>query len=205
MPKARLASEALIAALSKGKVGEAATLVSQGCDVNARVDGRTPLQIMVESGRTSGFEWLLANGASPNIPDDNDVTPLMAACIRAGKKKCRQMALDLINAKCDVTFRREEDGMSALEFAAKYADPEIVRTLVEHGAAVNGKKGQDLFPALLAVRGGNLPNLIALVDLGCDLSRKTRLPWAKGMTCLGVARLEKKKEIVKYLEELAAK
>jgi ankyrin repeat protein len=127
----------------------------------------------------------------------------MSACGRSGNK-ATEMALALIEAGCDVKARREADGMSAIEFAAKSADPKVIRALVKNGAPVNWPKVGNLFPALLASRAGNLANLKTLVELGCDLARRTQLPWAKGRTCLSVARLEQRTAIVKYLESIGA-
>lgn len=204
MQKKKPSAEALVAAVSNGKIADADELLVAGADLNQKVDGRTALHFVVSSRRSlPGFMWLLAKGASLDELDNNDLTPLMTVCGSPGSKAAR-MALALIEAGCDVTVRRDGDGMSALEFAAGSADASVIRALVDKGAALDGQKGQDLFPALLAARGGNLANLKTLVELGCDLARKTQLHWAKGMTCLGIARLERRAAIVKYLEGIGA-
>lgn len=202
MGKTDKLNEAFIAAVSSGDIKEAEALFSKGASIDKKIDGMTPLHYVV-AARSSmrGFRWLIDKGANLNERDDNDLTPLMTVCGCAGKT-ATEMALGLIGAGCDVTYRRD-DGMSALEFAAKSADPKVIRELVKRGVPVDGQ-GKNLFPSLLACRAGNLANLKVLVELGCDLAKRTQLPWAKGFTCLGVARLEKKRSIVKYLEQLNA-
>jgi ankyrin repeat protein len=204
MRKNTRAAEDLVAAVSNGRLSDASQLLTAGVDIDALVDGRTPLHYVVASRSSmKGFRWLLDQGASLDLRDSNDLTPLMTACGREGVT-ATEMALALIEAGCDVKARRKRDGMSAMEFAAKSASPSVLRALAKKGTSVNGPRNGDLFPALLAARAGNLENIKELVALGCDLSKKTRLPWAKGMTCLGVARIEKRSRIVAYLESIGA-
>jgi ankyrin repeat protein len=201
MAKTRSSAEAFVAAVSNGDFKEAARLLSTGIGINAKVDGMSPLHYVARIRSLDGFRWLLEKGAAIDEVDDNGLTPLMVAC-NVAEKKANQIALELIEAGCDVTVRRHADGMSALEFAAKSAGPSVIRALVKKGAALNGGNTSKVFPALMAVRAGNLATLKALVDLGCDLTRKIQLPWAKGMTILGVAKLERRTAIVKYLESI---
>jgi ankyrin repeat protein len=202
MSKRKQLAKALVAAVSNGQIEQAESLLAACVDINQKIDGMTLLHFVVASRSSMpGFRWLLAKGVDLDIIDDNGLTPLMTVCGRTGKK-ANEMALALINAGCDVTIRRDDDQMSALEFAAKSAEPIVLRALVKAGALVNGMKNADLFPALVAVRAGNLANLKTLVALGCNLTRKTQLPWAKGMTCLEVARLEGQVAVVKYLESI---
>lgn len=193
---------ALFTAISNGKLKDVEALLAQGADLERRVNGMTPLHFVVDAcGSLPGFRWLLERGVKLNELNDDDLTPLMSACAGTGVRAA-EMALALITAGADVKVRREADGMSALEFAAEHSTPEVVSALVAKGALLDGKRGANQFPLLLAARAGNLANLKRLVELGCDLQRKTQLPWAKGLTCLGVAKLERKSAVVKYLESI---
>lgn len=204
MVKKTSAARELVAAVSSGDIEKADVLLSAGCNLNEKVDGMTALHFIVGSRASiSGFRWLITNGAALNERDGNQLTPLMVVCGRKGTT-AKRMALELIAAGCDVTYRRDIDSMSAMEFAAKNSEPEVIRALFEHGGEIDGDPEGDVFPALMATRSGNLANLETLVELGCDLTKATQLSWARGLTCLGIARLERHQQIVKYLERIGA-
>lgn len=55
-------------------------LIEMGCDVNRPNDfGETALMMAVKRNNRKMMEYLLENGASPNISDNLGVTPLMIA------------------------------------------------------------------------------------------------------------------------------
>lgn len=198
-----ISAEAFLVAVSNGKLAECDAFLSGGGDINIDLDGRTALHSVAHLRALTGFKWLIDKRAKLDQLDKFGLTPLMVVCGSGGKKGC-QMAMELIQAGADVTVRRPGDSMSALEFAAKSADPAVIKALVKGGALIDGAPGANQFPALSAARAGALENLKTLIELGCDLKRKTNLQWAKDMTCLGVARLERKTAIVKYLESIGA-
>ncbi|MCA9046970.1 MAG: ankyrin repeat domain-containing protein, partial [Planctomycetaceae bacterium] len=97
-------------------------------DINQESDGHTLLTLAANQESVAAVDWLVDHGVDLDCQDRNGLTALMNAC--AGKKKGSQIAIRLIDAGCDVLVRRAKDGMSALEFAAKTAEPEVVRRLV---------------------------------------------------------------------------
>ena len=55
-------------------------LIEMGCDVNRPNDfGETALMMVVKRNNRKMMEYLLENGANPNISDNLGVTPLMIA------------------------------------------------------------------------------------------------------------------------------
>ena len=193
---------ALAQVAAKGDTKKIDALLDAGADINAPADGGSPLHIAITSGSLRGARHLIARGAELDVVDKEELTPLMLACSE-GKTKGSTIALALIEAGADVSKRREADGMSALEFAVKDAKPEVVAALIAAGAPVDGPPERLQTPAMLAVRAGNKATLQALIDQGADLSIESKLPWAKGLDCLGIAKLEKRQGMVRLLEALA--
>ncbi len=194
--------EQFIAAVSNGMIPEAEWLLSQGADVNVKPDGSAAIHHVINTGNLTGFKWLLKQSPDLELLDKGNCTPLMLAC-HQGKVKGSQMAMELLNCGVNVNYRRS-DGETALNWAAQRATPEVVEALIRAGAAIDGEPGDNIFPALAAAREGAVENLQTLIKNGCDLGKRTQLSWAKGKTCLGVARIDKRKSVVQYLESIGA-
>ncbi|WP_158265048.1 ankyrin repeat domain-containing protein [Blastopirellula marina] len=181
------------------KFEEAERLLAKGASVHGAVDGEFPIHDCARATRsTKPLQWLLSQPEVDLNPlSSQQLTPLMIACSNGGKIGSDAAEL-LLEAGAAVKYRRS-DGMSALEFAAKNCRPSIVRSLVAKGLPINGPRGCDQTPAMLAARSDNLECLKTLEELGADLSRKCKLPWAKGYTCLELAEAEKSKKVIAYL------
>lgn len=181
------------------KFKEAEDLLSKGASVNGSVDGEFPIHHCADMTTSiQPLQWLLAQeGVDLNPLNSQELTALMIACSNGGKTGSTAATL-LIEAGADVKYRRDDE-MSALEFAAENCRPLVVQLLVAKGAPVNGPRGCEQTPAMLAARGDNLECLKALEELGADLNRKCKLPWAKGFTCLELAEAEKSKKVLAYL------
>lgn len=188
-------------AVVKAKANQIDDLLDQGFDIDSKIDGLTPLHHAVDALAQRGCRILLERGANPNVIDNHGLTPLMMACSRGGTR-ASELALMLIDYGCDVAVRRKKDSMSALEFAARGCSSEVVQRLLAFGLPVDGPRNRKLTPAMLAARYDNLEALEALVDYGCDLSIECELPWAKGLTCLEIAKLEQSRKTKEYLQRL---
>jgi ankyrin repeat protein len=121
------------------------------CGGNLKKKGGYPIMIAVVNNKgTAACEVLLRYGADPNIfqktgPFNNlsgkeTLTPLMAAAAN-GK---RDFVKVLIKYKAKADLKCPESGMTALHFAAKGNQPEIIPMLLKAGAdkRIRDKQGQ---------------------------------------------------------------
>ena len=110
-------------------------------------DGRTALHRAVREGNAVAVCRLLVAGADPNVQDFNGNTPLLSLTFRAGgvdeehRKKALTFSRLLIEANTDLELKNC-DGNTAVMAAARYAYPELVRTLADAGADLK-KKNKD--------------------------------------------------------------
>jgi hypothetical protein len=102
----------------------------------------------VELGRMrpAMLETLLQGGADPNVRSPNGNTPLHSLCLDLGGTPERmhermELVNVLIAAKADVNARNQAN-MTPLMLAVQWNQPEIVRTLLQHGADVSAVNEQ---------------------------------------------------------------
>ena len=185
-------SKKFIELVSSGEFQKAEELLVRGTDINKLVDGSTALHY---EARTSlrGVRWLIDHDACLDALDQNACTPLMVACIKGGDL-CEKIVFCLMDAGADVSVRRQTDKMSAIEFAAKKGSAELIRRLIQRGALVDGPEDFRQTPAMIAARADNIDAFATLVELGADVSKECRSPWAKGLTCMQIAIQEKSKK-----------
>ena len=92
-------------------------LIAKGIDVNAAdQSGETALHLSMRIGSATHIMLLLAAGADPNKPDDQGVTPFMAA-VNATKFANAGFAVDY---KADVDFQPRPTDMPPLYRAMAY-------------------------------------------------------------------------------------
>jgi ankyrin repeat protein len=194
-------AEALVVASATNNAKALRSLLADGVDVNAKSDGEAPLHAAAYHGAKAVTEILVASGAKLEALDKDDMTALMIACHR-GQKKATEVALLLLRARANASAVRRSDGMTVLKFAMKRGTRELVQTLIDAGADVDGPRGTDLTALMLAARADNVEALQVLVENGADVSRKCKLPWAKGRTAEGLAEMEKRKKALAYLRSL---
>lgn len=192
---------AFVIAAANSKIPAMKSLVADGVDINAQYDGRSALCESARLGLLKSVDFLIIAGADLNLPDKDDTTALMTACL-AGKTKGSQVALMLILAGADVTAVRASDGMTALKFAVKYATPAVLQALIDAGAEVDGPAGTDLTALMIAARANNVESIKVLVANGADVSLPCGLPWAEGRTAEGLAELERRRAALAYLRQL---
>lgn len=162
----------------------------------------TRLHSVARLGLFSSVERLLAAGAEVNVvAKEQDLTPLMVAC-SLGKAKGSRIALRLIEAGADVKYVRRSDGMTALKFAACSCTAEVIKSLIEHGAKVDGPKTDVQTALMLAASEGNVEALKVLIEYGADPARKCGLKWAEGRTAEGLAELQRRKSAVRFLQRV---
>ncbi len=157
--------------------------LSAGADPNAtNRTGASPL--LWAATDLAKVRSLLRHGAKANFASKSGNTPLLVAAQRHGSAPVLR---ELLAQGADVNASNDE-GMNALNAAARVGDLEAVRLLIEHKADINvvptpripGKsRGNALMNAAL---NGHLEILEALVEAGADVNvesdQGTALSWA---------------------------
>lgn len=122
-------------------------------------DGDTALVHAIHGENLQIVSMLLAAGANIDNRNDDGATPLIWAI-----QSCEddEIPLDLIRRGADVTSVVDEDGPSALEFAAEYDMVHVLQAILASGV---GRMGQALHAAC---RQGSRFSALALLEAGAD-------------------------------------
>ncbi|CAB0035384.1 unnamed protein product, partial [Trichogramma brassicae] len=111
----------------------------RGVDANSvNGQGKTPLHLAVAGSHNELLEWLLRNGADPNLGDEEGSTPLHCICLQAGQggvdsakeffKICEEAdRLVLVDAK-------DTKGRTPLQLAVLNLSLDLVEYLLARGA-----------------------------------------------------------------------
>lgn len=192
---------AFVYAAAHANVQAMKSLIADGVNINAQPSGASALHEAARLGILTSVKLLIAAGADLNLPDKEDTTPLMTACLH-GKTKGSQIALLLLKAGADATIVRADDEMTALKFAVKHGTSEVLQALIDAGAEVDGPSGTEQTALMIAARGNNVAALKVLIKNGADVSLACKLPWAEGRTAEGLAELEKQRAALTYLRKI---
>jgi ankyrin repeat protein len=173
----------LIHAAAKGRVEVAKLLLDQGALINDRNNkGDTALMIAAELGRKDMMALLLNRGADPEMRNNAGSTALDAAK-RKGLSEAQAMLQD-----------HGELGKQ-LPVALQMGNLELVKSLVDRGAAVDSVDG-DGVPAIVAAAVSGQTNIVELLlDRGANPNAKA----PSGKTALGVACGDCRLDMIKAL------
>jgi ankyrin repeat protein len=130
---------------------------------------------------------LKARGINVNLRANNGDTALMIAAYTDNKP-----AVEALLAKGAVV---NQDGWTALHYAAAIGDNDIVKMLLDKSAAVDAPSPNKTTPVMMAARGGHIYTVKALLDAGADASLKNDV----GMTAIDFAQQGGHKDIVEGL------
>lgn len=199
--KSRL--DAFNIAAANSMLKEMRLLLDDGVDIDgiASYSQSTALASAAGNGLIRSVNFLLDNGANIDLRGADDMTPLMHAC-SCGKTKGSRVALRLIEANADVTSIRKSDEMTALKFAVHDCKPEVIQTIIDKGADVDGPPDTDQTALMIAARANHVDALAVLVHNGADVSIPCKLRWAESRTAQGLAELENCKKAAAFLESL---
>lgn len=122
----------------------------------------------VATGRHDDLRRLLADGASPDEPVVNGLTPLMRAAARNDV-----VAVDvLVDGGADVDLRAGE-GLTALHVGSRADAPEAVAELVSLGAAVESTSDNGMAALHHAAAAGSVSVIEALAAGGVDVDQRS--------------------------------
>ena len=166
----------------------------------ARNDGITPLHVAAISGQADAAAVLIDLGAALELFDGQGRTPLMAAAFND-----RPAVVKLLlarGAKLDVALYVEGTPLFPLFIAAMDGYHEVVRVLLEAGAAVDFPGSEGMTPLMSAVLSNHAEVVRVLLDHGADpeVSAKGTL-----LQPLLVAALNGHGEVVRVLLDKGAK
>ncbi len=154
-------------------------------------DGRStcsPLLGAAYGGSVAQVQALLNLGVDPNVKDSLGETPLMKA-VRNGHLRVADV---LLNAGADARLHRRHTsiqshsaphGFTALHWAARDGNEDMVNALLTASADVNGVCTQGATALFFASQEGHLPVVKMLLSRGADVNLADRI----GMTALSTA------------------
>lgn len=122
------------------------SIIARGLNINIQnASGRTPLFIASNSWTLSAMDRFLADGADPNIVDNQGNNPLHAVCARYED--------------------RNSDNITAYGIRLYRS---AIRTLVDSNIDINHRNNQGQTPLFLAAMGDDFPAVELLLKLNAD-------------------------------------
>ena len=109
---------------------------------NTYIDGRTPLHLAVEHGKTELTKLLIENGSDDKLDDYKKELPIHAAA-KYGEIDCLRL---LIERKTNSINVQDDIGWAPLHFAAESGNPDCIQFLIDNDANVNATNNVDDTP-----------------------------------------------------------
>ncbi len=140
-------------------------------------DGNTPLHLATKKNKHHIIDLLLNDPVDVNIKNINNDTPLDLA-INKNSKEVIQL---LLKKSPELISRKNKFGFTLLTEAISENKPDIVNLLLQAGAKVEEKDGQDQIPLLLAVEKyidtykGDLSLVTSLLQAGARPDTKAEI------------------------------
>jgi ankyrin repeat protein len=159
------ASDSIVVAALVGDIRAVTKHLEDGVELNEKIgDKFTPLQVAAKEGHRKIVELLVSNGA------DADVGIPLIGAIRRDHKEIVEV---LIANKAD-TNAREDDGRTALHYAAMKGREEIVKLLINGNADINAKTAKRATPLHYAAGSGHKEVVELLIAEGADVNAKEK-------------------------------
>ena len=151
--------------------------------------GESALMMAARDGSMKVLPLLLnARGINLNLRAKNGDTALMLAAF-----KKRKAVVEMLLAKGAAV---NQDGWTALHYAAVAGDAEIVQLLLKRSAEVDSLSPNMTTPLMMAAMSGNIYAVKALLDGGADLNMANE----QGLTAIDFAQKGNHTEIVEGLQ-----
>ena len=158
----------------RGSLQQIKDAIKNGADVDAIINGWTPLIAAVSYNRNPEVVRVLIEAdADVNVKGIYGWTPLAAA--QQNKNLSIEVISALIKAGANVNAK-DKDGWTPLIRAIIYdSNPIIIKAFIEAGADVNAKDNDEETPLMQAAKlNRNLEVVAALIKAGADINAKTR-------------------------------
>ncbi|XP_033104501.1 inversin-A-like [Anneissia japonica] len=175
-------------------------LVKMGANLNTRdAKGRTPLCLAAYEGWYEGILYLLRNGANQSITDGNGRLPLHAATYCTDT---RLLSALLQSLSIDEVNQQDNDGMTALHWAAFHGQPEHVKLLMLRGTDIFMTDMDEKTPLHWASQKGSLSCCKALVHCNNGGSKLVNCVEASGKTCVHLAAAAGRGDIIEEFSSI---
>ena len=186
-------------------------LIGKGADINAKINKfnsilnidiiETALMVAIHSSATNIAKLLIENGATIELEDNPNATPLSYA-IYYGNPEIVKMLIER-GANVNPKVKNASPLICALFYY--YCDSEIAKILIERGANVNAKSEIGNMPLALAVERFNDNNdnndiIKILIEAGADVNSTN----SNGVTALKIAIDGNKHKFAKLLIKAGA-
>jgi uncharacterized protein len=146
-------------------------LVRSGADANAANDFRmTPLSQACTNANALLVRLLLKAGANPNTPIATGETPLMT-CAKTGNVEAVR---SLIESGANVNAKEPSQQQTAIMWAAAEHHTDVVKTLIDAHADLNGHTKQGFTVLHFAAREGDEKTVKLLLAAGMDVNTRTQ-------------------------------
>lgn len=166
--------------------------------MNDEVFDFTVLSYAAKADKKDIVEYLLQQGANASIPDGNRTLPLHWAAYNGNL----DMVKLLLDSKPKTLNSLGNQGSTALMLSARNSKMDVLKYLLDKNANVNIRDELGYLPLHWATQNGHLDTVKLLIDNDlCDVN-STGSP--AGATALGIAAMEGKLDIAKYLIEKGA-
>ena len=152
----------LWACIKANNIENVKVLLGHGADIqiSSKEYGASALHYAAQLSDKSMVEFLILNGISVNVVDNENKTPLLWACQKA--KNLENANILLLHGADVKNF--DKYGASALYYAAKFADTHMIEFLFQHGISVNVMDSEDTTPLLWACqKANNVENIRVLL------------------------------------------
>lgn len=172
--------DSLLQLLIKGNLEDSAIFLSQHANVNfVNRTGLTALHLTCQNNLPKLVKALLENGATPNI--QSGIGEMKAALHYAVENKSIDVIRILVDFKENAVENAEKpdfnlktvDGDSPLSLALMMEAKELVPILIEGGADVNARNGQDLTLLHQAILKEDAETAVFLLNQGADFNALT--------------------------------
>ncbi|MFO7876409.1 MAG: ankyrin repeat domain-containing protein [Desulfovermiculus sp.] len=192
--QAQISYDNLHEATIAGNLEEVQRLVAQGADISAQWNKGyqdTPLQMAVSKGHLHIAEYLLDQGADPNLTGKHSIRPPL---ILAAENADIEMAALLLQAGADVHVHSAHKG-TALDIAAADGSRDLVQLFLNHGASLEEESPAGRSPLHAAVENSQQEAASLLIAAGAELNTRDK----HGRTPLVLALLNNDLELGKML------